>query len=117
MINITKLLNNVLDSLANESFNNQIAIEDVRSNLPTRELLPAFLEENNYINHDNPLEEASGVMEYLDIDLSVPTNEKDIKLRSLPSISDNLDYLIIRLKVKPEQLKKKGINFKLFLPK
>ena len=81
------------------------------------EFTPALMAENNYIEDPQPLE-TNGRMMYIDINGADQLTHKGepLAVRMMPDIPHNLDYLIVRIKCTPKQLKSSGVNVKLWLP-
>jgi hypothetical protein len=101
------------------SLNNKVsklALIEGRQKFAPAEFTPALMAQNNYIDDPQPLE-TSGRMMYIDINADQRTHQGEpLAVRMMPDIPHNLDYVIVRIKCTPKQLKSSGINFKLWLP-
>jgi len=80
------------------------------------EFLPALMSQNNYTETPQPLE-TGGLMQYIDINCVQDTERgESLSVRMMPDIPLNLDYLIVRIKCTPKQLRTSGLDFKIWLP-
>ena len=81
------------------------------------EFMPGVMAQNNYVDNKQPLE-SDGLMQYIDIDCVQKTHKGvPLSVRMQPNIPHNLDYLIVRIKCTPKQLRTSGLDFKIWLPK
>lgn len=91
-----------------------VEVTEGRQEFTPLEFMPAVMAQNNYVDSQQPLE-SDGLMQYIDIDCI--KRGEPIAVRMQPDIPNNLDYLIVRIKCTPKQLKTSGLDFKIWLPR
>jgi hypothetical protein len=119
---LKRSLNNKVSKIINISEGDQkfipLDITEGEGKLTPKEFIPALMAQNNYVDNMQPLE-SKGLMQYIDIDCIQQTEKGEpLSVRMmLPDIPPKVDYLIVRIKCTPQQLRSSGLNFKVWLPK